>query len=145
MQSTMSMPCLEIWRVVRPSCGRVSARARRTIAPFQPLSSLSIAQPFFFSTGGGPSFGASPLPAEPPQGAVTAPPSYAPAYPPAYPPPAYAAGPYAPYTQPVGTPVVVRPAVPVFVAPVGVSLSVGGGWGHHRHGGGWGISVGNAW
>lgn len=92
-----------------------------------------------------PPVAAYPLPAEPPQGVVTAPPSYAPAYPPAYPPPAYAAGPYAPYTQPVGTPVVVRPAVPVFVAPVGVSLSVGGGWGHHRHGGGWGISVGNAW
>ena len=78
------------------------------------------------------------LPAEP--AVVTAPPSYAPAAP-----PAYAAGGYAPYTQPVGTPVVVQPAVPVFVAPVGVSLSVGGGWGHHRHGGGWGISVGSGW
>lgn len=92
-----------------------------------------------------PPVAAYPLPAEPPRGVVTAPPSYPPAYPPAAYPPAYAAGPYAPYTQPVGTPVVVRPVVPVFVAPVGLSLSVGGGWGHHRHGGGWGISVGNAW
>ena len=79
-----------------------------------------------------------PVPDGPPMGVVTAP-QYAPAYPPTYPVATYPA-----YTQPVGTPVYVRPA-PVFVAPVGVSLSVGGGWGHRWRGGGWGISVGNAW
>jgi len=41
-------------------------------------------------------------------------------------------------------PAPVYPAYPVFVAPVGVNLSVGGGWGRHGRGG-WGLSVGSGW
>lgn len=81
-----------------------------------------------------------PLPAP----VVSAPPAYAPGYASGYA-PAYPQ----PYTTPVGVPVYVRPApvypaYPVFVAPVGVNLSVGGGWGRHGRGG-WGLSVGSGW
>ena len=73
---------------------------------------------------------------------VTAPPAYASLEPQPYVQP-YAQPYVQPYTQPVGTPVYVRPA-PVFIAPVGVNLSVGGAFGHHGRGG-WGVSVGNGW
>lgn len=70
------------------------------------------------------------------------------------------AGP-APYTTPVGVPLVrsygspvyavptyaaapVYVAPPVVVAPIGLGLSIGGGWGRHGRVG-WGVSVGNAW
>lgn len=84
-------------------------------------------------------------PVDPAVGVVTAPPAagYPPADPPAYP-DAYSDAP-APFTQPVGIPVVVQPAAPVWVAPLGLSLSVGGSWGHHRRGGGWAIGVGQGW
>ena len=91
-------------------------------------------------------------------GVVTAPPvAYDGAYPypaPSYPQPYPAAYPQ-PYPAPVygpppgyaypAAPVYVRPA-PVYVAPVGVNLSIGGviGGGHHhrRRGGGWGVGIG---
>lgn len=82
-----------------------------------------------------------PLPAYPAagesSGVVTAPPAvYGGAYPypaPGYPPPGYA--------YPVA-PVYVRPA-PLYAAPVGVNLSIGGVFGGHRRGGGWGVGVGS--
>ena len=73
-------------------------------------------------------------------------PSYPQPYPAAYPQP-YPAPVYGPppgYAYPAA-PVYVRPA-PVYVAPVGVNLSIGGviGGGHHhrRRGGGWGVGIG---
>jgi uncharacterized protein YcfJ len=88
-------------------------------------------------------------------GVVTAPPPAYPYPPQGYPPPAYPAD-YPPGYQPVdphggyypssypapvypAAPVVVRPA---YVAPVGVNLSIGGSFGHRRHGGGWGVGIG---
>lgn len=67
----------------------------------------------------------------------------------AYAPPPYPVMRPAPvYVQPAPVymrpaPVYVRPA-PVYVTPVGVSVSIGGRWGHHGHGG-WGVRVGPGW
>lgn len=90
-----------------------------------------------------PPVAAYPLPGDPAAGGsvVTAP---AGAYPGAYP-YTYAAPAYQTPVAPMpGIPV--RAVPPAYVTPVGVSLSVGGSFGHHgRHRAGWGVSVGNAW
>ena len=91
-----------------------------------------------------------PLPAYPAagesSGVVTAPPGavYGGTYPYPYPQPAYPAPGY-PQAYPQGypPPVHARPA-PVYVTPVGISLSVGGGFGHHGRGG-WSVGVGSGW
>jgi uncharacterized protein YcfJ len=58
----------------------------------------------------------------------------------------YAAPAYQTPVAPRGAIQAVPPADSAYVTPVGVSLSVGGSWGHHgRRGAGWGASVGNAW
>ncbi|QTD45679.1 glycine zipper 2TM domain-containing protein [Ottowia testudinis] len=105
-----------------------------------------------------------PLPAYPAAGELSAPPEYGgyqATYPPRYSNPYPYPGPYpAPgysqayppvHAQPVYPPQVVYPAAPVYVrpapmyaAPVGVNLSIGGiigGRGHRR--GGWGVGVGS--
>ena len=102
-----------------------------------------------------PVVGGYPLPSYPAagesSGVVTAPAggvyggAYPYAYPPAgYPPPAYPAPVYRQaYPQPVypAAPVYMRPA-PAYVAPVGINLSIGGGYGHRGRSRGWSVGVG---
>ncbi|MCA0325552.1 MAG: glycine zipper 2TM domain-containing protein [Proteobacteria bacterium] len=63
--------------------------------------------------------------------------AYPQTYPQAYPQPVYAPAAYP------AAPVMMAPA-PMYRVPIGVSLSVGSGWGRH-HGVGWGVSIGNGW
>ena len=103
-----------------------------------------------------PPMAGDPLPAYPAagesSGVVTAPPGavYGGAYPypsgypqPAYPAPGYPQAYPQAYPQGYPPPVYARPA-PAYVTPVGISLSVGGGFGH-RGRGGWSVGVGSGW
>lgn len=65
---------------------------------------------------------------------------YPQAYPQPYPAPVYQAQGYPAPVYPAA-PVYVRPA-PVYAAPLGVNLSIGGGFGGRGRGGGWGVGIG---